>query len=489
MLRFPIQYYAMNAICLLFLVGIDSLLGEELFKQPKMVEAETRFNEAIDKAKRLYQIELERELASAKRRGDLQVYGEIEKELEHTKGKTGHVLTSYAPKATSTQTSKRNLDRNVEAAKTRYTTALKAYSRDLLRSGDVDQARLLDQIAGTGDPAKGRAIVETLQNMEDTEFKVQRADMPHKEVLIGAWTPVTPQAKMIRELKPPQASKSAYGAAWSADGLSIATYGYANFARLWDLKTGRIVAEIPKRGDSRGTGVVFLNKKNLVVFGGSEGEVCLWNPRQKSMVWHKKENGWTGAVAVSPDESLVAAATDNIVYIRNAENGEVITKLDHHTKKVSDAAFFLQGLRFVTASEDGSAVVWDTMTWKPLRSLQGHSEEVSCVSVSPDDRWIATGSSDDMVVIWNARTGEAVERIGGFHGNVISVVFSPDGKKMAVGKNSNGEFTLIVDTNSWTVAAYCMGHGWWNSRPAWSPDSRRIVTCGEEAMIFELPNE
>ncbi|HBT75481.1 MAG TPA: hypothetical protein DEB39_00830 [Planctomycetaceae bacterium] len=481
--------FALNVVGLLVLLGPgnDCLSSEDLFKQPKMAEAEKRFDEAVDKAKRRYQDELEKEWASAKRRGDLKAYDEIEAEIAHTKGGNGHDTTPYVPRTKNLRNSKQILVHNVRTAKSRYTTALKNYSSELLRQGDVENARLLNRIAEAGDPAKSKMLVEIVISPEEIEFKEQYADIPMKNVLTDDWEKRVPQATKVRELKWPNVHQSAYGATWSADGESIATFGYAHFARLIDVKTWTMVSEIPKQGDSRGTGVVFLNKHNLILFGGCEGEVGLWNLRKWSKTWFDKENGWTGAIAVSLDEKTVCASAGNVVYVRDADKGEVIAKLDYHTKRINGAAFFLRGLRLVTVSEDGTAVIWDTATWKPIRLLRGHSENVTSVSVSPDDRWIATGSTDDRVIVWQARTGEPVMKIGNFQGDIISVLFSPDGKKLAVGKNYRGDHTFIVDTETWNAVAYCQGHGMWNSQMGWSPDSRRIVTCGDEAMVFELP--
>jgi WD40 repeat protein len=55
----------------------------------------------------------------------------------------------------------------------------------------------------------------------------------------------------------------------------------------------------------------------------------------------------------------------------------------------------------VTASEDGSARVWDARDGTLLAALEGHANALTAVAVSPDDRRVVTTSRDGTARVWN----------------------------------------------------------------------------------------
>lgn len=75
---------------------------------------------------------------------------------------------------------------------------------------------------------------------------------------------------------------------------------------------------------------------------------------------------------------------------------------------MSTAQFSRDGRRVVTASEDGTACVWDVRTGRPLGRPMRHLERVCSAQFSPDERRIVTASNDRTARIWDAATGQAL---------------------------------------------------------------------------------
>src|SRR5262249_41374064 len=63
------------------------------------------------------------------------------------------------------------------------------------------------------------------------------------------------------------------------------------------------------------------------------------------------------------------------------------------------------GRRFVTASYDHSARIWDADTGAMLFAL-AHGDAVLDASFSPDDATVLTASADGTAALWDARTGQ-----------------------------------------------------------------------------------
>ncbi len=144
----------------------------------------------------------------------------------------------------------------------------------------------------------------------------------------------------------------------------------------------------------------------------------------------------TGAVAQLKDLKTIRPKAASIA--ADAEElGVAEQVLRGHRDQVEAIAFSPDGRQLVSASDDGSLIVWGD---RPHR-LRGHSDRVTAATFSPDGVHIASGSYDGTVRLWNTVTdevrilqnGEPDERraIRGGEVAVKAVAFSPDGARLA----------------------------------------------------------
>ena len=101
-----------------------------------------------------------------------------------------------------------------------------------------------------------------------------------------------------------------------------------------------------------------------------------------------------------------------------------------HTQTVTSAAFSPDGKRVITASYDGTAIVWDAMTAHPRFTLIGHTNVVWDAQFSPDGRHIVTASNDHTARMWDATNGHLLLTITGHSDQVRTARFSPDGTQI-----------------------------------------------------------
>jgi WD40 repeat protein len=105
-------------------------------------------------------------------------------------------------------------------------------------------------------------------------------------------------------------------------------------------------------------------------------------------------------------------------------------ELRGHTAGLTVARFSQDGRQIVTASDDGTARVWDASSGRLMSQLRGHSRAVSGAGFSPDGRFVVTASDDETVQIWVAATGQLLAALAGHGGPVLSVQFAPDGRRI-----------------------------------------------------------
>ena len=96
-----------------------------------------------------------------------------------------------------------------------------------------------------------------------------------------------------------------------------------------------------------------------------------------------------------------------------------IIDLEVHTDRVDSIQWANAGLRFISGSKDGTAIIWryEEQEWRTVRlrmtcRLGGTAEEpsnklkVTMVTWSSDDLWAITAVGDFSIKIWDSYTGK-----------------------------------------------------------------------------------
>jgi WD40 repeat protein len=152
----------------------------------------------------------------------------------------------------------------------------------------------------------------------------------------------------------------------------------------------------------------------------------------------------TSRVVWSPDGASIALSnpSDFTLDILDAQSLEPVRRWPHgHDGPVCSVAFSPDSRRIVTASEDGTARVWDATTGTRLHDLVGHGNRVLCALYSPDGKRIATGGNDNNVRLWDAETFEQVARLGGHEDYVYSLAWRADSQQLISG---SGDHTVRI---------------------------------------------
>jgi WD40 repeat protein len=186
--------------------------------------------------------------------------------------------------------------------------------------------------------------------------------------------------------------------------------------------------------------------------------------------------GTVWSAVYSPEGARVATASDDgTARIWDAASGATIAVLEGHEGRVWSAVFSPDGARVATASEDGTARIWDAATGAIIAVLKGHEDVVSFVAFSPDGTRVETASDDKTARIWDAATGNLIAVLRGHRGLVNCVAFSPDGTRVVTA--STDKSARLWNAATGALVATLGGHQGFIDSVRFSPDGTRLVTA------------
>ena len=188
--------------------------------------------------------------------------------------------------------------------------------------------------------------------------------------------------------------------------------------------------------------------------------------------------GHTGEVysaEFSPNGKLILTASeDGTAIIWDVETGKQLHCLKSHRYSISSFSFSTDGKKIVTASRDKTAKIWDVKTGKLLYTLKGHSKGLRDVSYSPDGKKIVTASADKTAKIWNAETGKVLHSLKGHTAPINKALFSPDDKKIVTA--SSDKTVRIWDAETGKLLHVLEGHSNEVSTVSLSPVGNTIAS-------------
>ena len=278
------------------------------------------------------------------------------------------------------------------------------------------------------------------------------------------------------------------GTAWAnfnSDGSRLATTGPDKRIRIFETATGNEVLKIDVPNRKLVHDVKFSPDDRLLVWKTFDGLVEIFDANSGERITEIKEPFYRNdsvEIAISPDNKILATASDGAIHFYDIESGEKSASLHGHRGAVLDFTFSPNGQRLVSSGSDGTVRVWDVKEGRESFRFRGHKfgamYGVWEVIYSNDSKWIISGGSDATIKIWPADGGDSVldratlaAQEGGDIDNVLAVLpspsqekdwlvgstnaveavaFSPDGSLVATGSNDQRIRVFDVETKKLT---------------------------------------
>ena len=243
-------------------------------------------------------------------------------------------------------------------------------------------------------------------------------------------------------LSPLRHDGEVFMARFSQDGLRLVTSSRDKSARLWDARNGQALGE-PMRHEQNVLMAKLGTGGQRVVTLSESDQAWLWDVRTVQptvLCWLSIPAKF---VSFSADgQKLLVVDEGDGTRVCNASSGIFQTGFVWPQKRciTADAHFSPDGRHFVTASEDisqdpqdpygGVAQVFDALAAKLIGRSFRHRKYIGQVRFSPDGKGLATASDDGTAGLWDVESSQQKFTVR-HSGPVVDVEFSPDGKLIA----------------------------------------------------------
>jgi WD40 repeat protein len=255
---------------------------------------------------------------------------------------------------------------------------------------------------------------------------------------------------------------------------------------LWSLSTGRH-RHAPKHPAPVLS--IACSPRGRWALGMSNGEILLTGPGSDGELRWPAHQGETRLLAYSGDgEQLASCASDGMVKIWDASNGEPVLFLPDATQKCSVECLACHptqpivaacGIQWMSAKEsDGCISLWNWKTRQLVLTIEGGA---SRIAFSADGALLAAVSLYETVMIFDAKTGSLIRELSGRDYATNAIAFDRKSGLFASGSDDCG--LRIWDAKSFSMlAAFDL-----ETRIkdiAFTPDGAGVVTGNGSSTCF-----
>ena len=227
----------------------------------------------------------------------------------------------------------------------------------------------------------------------------------------------------------------ALSASLSSDGRRVLTVGPSG-GQVWDLEAGKPDGPMLTHHEASLFGA-FHPEQPWAAVGFDNGSTLIWDftDRPAKLIARIEQRGSIRAVAFTPDgRALVTASDDGTARLWEVPSGRPLGGPLYHPSKhsVTHLAISGDGRGIITGCDDGGSRSWKVGPSRSFDPALPNRDEVWITTFSPDGRLVLTGGGEQPLRVWETRTGRPVGKPME-QPYVKCAAFSPDGRFAVVG--------------------------------------------------------
>ncbi|EAN91506.1 hypothetical protein C3747_281g14 [Trypanosoma cruzi] len=244
--------------------------------------------------------------------------------------------------------------------------------------------------------------------------------------------------------------------------------------------------------------IQFTKDGSLIVSGWDDGKLRAFGPQSGKLVFavndaHKREgiknmggssSGVTAVCVDSTSEHIISGGADGLVRFWEVRGAtcELVASMKEHKATVNAICISKNNLECVSASDDGSCIVWDLMR-HVRRDVIYSQTRFRAVEYFVDESQLLTTGTNKTITWWDTVDCGAIREIPGSKtGEVNSLSISTDGRFFVTG--GNDRIVKVWGYDEGVCVAVGLAHSCNIQKVRVSPDNKKIVSVGDEGAIM-----
>ncbi|GAX75920.1 hypothetical protein CEUSTIGMA_g3363.t1 [Chlamydomonas eustigma] len=292
--------------------------------------------------------------------------------------------------------------------------------------------------------------------------------------------------KLVEELVQTAHSEKVNGLAFPHEFSEVFATCGVGYIRVWHLATCRELLRISVP-NLEAHCVAFSVDGKTIISGWSDGKIRGFGPQSGKLIYtindaHQKA---VTAIACSSDSTkIVSGGEEGLVRVwRIGKSSQSLeASMKDHRGPINCIRIKASDQECVSASSDGSCIIWDLSTFKRRISLFANTFFKSVI-YHPDESQLVTTGTDRKITYWDAFDGQAIRIIDGSESDEVSALaVDRDGHSII----SGGADQLVKLWGYDEGHCYFVGiaHSGGITQVGVTPDKSKIVSVGTEGGIF-----
>lgn len=264
--------------------------------------------------------------------------------------------------------------------------------------------------------------------------------------------------------------------------------------RVWNLKSKQelLRIQVPNLDCSS---CLVTPSGSAIITGWEDGKIRAFLPESGKMkfVIPEAHSEKVTALAIAGNDSrppwrIISGGGEGRVRVWNCTNSHqaMLVSLKEHRGPVNSIKVNKDSSQCITASSDGSCIVWDLERY--VRIIAFFEPNIfESVLYHPDESQMLTCGSNFKITYWDANDGQAIRVIEGGNGSMTTLDIDGDGEFFVSG--SQDKVVKIWSYDEGLPVAIGRGHSGAVRSVKFSPDMKNVVSVGSagEIIIWELP--
>lgn len=259
-----------------------------------------------------------------------------------------------------------------------------------------------------------------------------------------------------------------------------------NEIRIWNTKNRQELLRIEVPGVECNS-VAFMKDGKSIISGWNDGKIRAFYPQSGKLMFVINDahiHGVTALTSTSDCQKIISGGSEGEVRVWqiNQKVQIMIASLKEHRGRVWSIKLTGNDEQAVSASSDGSCIVWDIKLGIRLNCFQ-EKTLFKEVLYHPEESQILTTGSNRKITYWALFDGQAIRMLDGSDdGEVNSLAITNSGEHFVSGGEDKQLKLWGYDEGMQQYVGN--GHAGSIVKLQFSPDQRFIISVGDEGAIF-----